>query len=188
MISLVVISYAALFFIGTVCFLWDKGTEEDLKERRIKVINRRNSKDNVYNELDEGFFNRFVKPLIGRAKQSVEDASNKSSSKNASNEAKMEQVARRIRLAGLKIQPVDFLFIKRAALIIGAILGVLLGLLLCLLQQQYGIVSLGDADGSFIVDAYPVSVHYIDVLGVFVTVVIIGFISSLVTLHIRKHG
>ena len=128
MISLVVISYAALFFIGTVCFLWDKGTEEDLKERRIKVINRRNSKDNVYNELDEGFFNRFVKPLIGRAKQSVEDASNKSSSKNASNEAKMEQVARKIRLAGLKIQPVDFLFIKRAALIIGAILGVFVSL------------------------------------------------------------
>ena len=81
-----------------------------------------------------------------------------------------------------------FLFEGWAISILGAILGVLLGLLLCLLQQQYGIVSLGDADGSFIVDAYPVSVHYIDVLGVFVTVVIIGFISSLVTLHIRKHG
>ena len=79
-----------------------------------------------------------------------------------------------------------FLFEGWAISILGAILGVLLGLLLCLLQQQYGIVSLGDADGSFIVDAYPVSVHYIDVLGVFVTVVIIGFISSLVTLHIRK--
>ena len=81
-----------------------------------------------------------------------------------------------------------FLFEGWAISILGAILGVLLGLLLCLLQQQYGIVTLGDADGSFIVDAYPVSVHYIDVLGVFVTVVIIGFISSLVTLHIRKHG
>ena len=128
MISLVVISYAALFFIGTVCLFWDKGTEEDLKDRRIKVINRRNSKDNVYNELDEGFFNRFIKPLIGRAKQSVEDASNKSSSK--SNEAKIEQVARRIRLAGLKIQPVDFLFIKRAVLIVGIMLGVFMALVL----------------------------------------------------------
>ena len=81
-----------------------------------------------------------------------------------------------------------FLFEGWLISIIGAVLGVGVGLLLCLLQQQYGIVRLGDSDGSFIVDAYPVSVHYIDVLGVFVTVVIIGLISSLVTLRIRKHG
>lgn len=81
-----------------------------------------------------------------------------------------------------------FLFEGWLISIIGAVLGVGIGLLLCLLQQQYGIVRLGDSDGSFIVDAYPVSVHYIDVFGVFVTVVIIGFISSLVTLRIRKHG
>lgn len=81
-----------------------------------------------------------------------------------------------------------FLFEGWLISIIGAVLGVGIGLLLCLLQQQYGLVRLGDSDGSFIVDAYPVSVHYIDVLGVFVTVVIIGFISSLVTLRIRKHG
>jgi lipoprotein-releasing system permease protein len=81
-----------------------------------------------------------------------------------------------------------FLFEGWLISIIGAVLGVGIGLLLCLLQQQYGIVRLGDSDGSFIVDAYPVSVHYIDVFGVFVTVVIIGFLSSLVTLRIRKHG
>jgi lipoprotein-releasing system permease protein len=81
-----------------------------------------------------------------------------------------------------------FLFEGWLISIIGAVLGVGIGLLLCLLQQQYGMVRLGDSDGSFIVDAYPVSVHYIDVLGVFATVVIIGFISSLVTLRIRKHG
>jgi lipoprotein-releasing system permease protein len=79
-----------------------------------------------------------------------------------------------------------FLFEGWLISIIGAVLGVGIGLLLCLLQQQYGMVRLGDSDGSFIVDAYPVSVHYIDVLGVFATVVIIGFISSLVTLRIRK--
>lgn len=61
--------------------------------------------------------------------------------------------------------------------IIGALIGVALGLLLCLLQQQYGIVSLGQSSGSFVVDAYPVSVHYSDVALIFVTVVIVGFIS-----------
>lgn len=63
--------------------------------------------------------------------------------------------------------------------IIGAILGVGLGLLLCLLQQQYGIVSLGESSGSFVVDAYPVSVHYSDVILIFLTVVAVGFASVL---------
>ncbi|MCI6491681.1 MAG: FtsX-like permease family protein [Prevotella sp.] len=63
--------------------------------------------------------------------------------------------------------------------VIGAILGVGLGLLLCLLQQQFGIVSLGESSGSFVVDAYPVSVHYGDVALVFLTVIAVGFLSVL---------
>ena len=58
-------------------------------------------------------------------------------------------------------------------------LGVGLGLLLCLLQQQFGFVKLGNSEGSFIINAYPVSVHYGDVLGVFVTVVVVGFLTVL---------
>lgn len=71
--------------------------------------------------------------------------------------------------------------------IIGAILGVASGLLLCLLQQQYGIVTLGQSSGAFVVDAYPVSVHYSDVLIVFLTVVAVGFISVLYPTRIRKN-
>lgn len=63
--------------------------------------------------------------------------------------------------------------------IIGAVIGVGLGLLLCLLQQQFGLVSLGQSSGSFIIDAYPVSVHYSDVLIVFLTVIVVGFLSVL---------
>lgn len=59
---------------------------------------------------------------------------------------------------------------------IGAVSGVIIGLALCLIQQEYGIISLGTA-GSFIVDAYPVSVHAWDVVLVFATVLIVGFIS-----------
>ncbi len=63
--------------------------------------------------------------------------------------------------------------------IIGAILGVGLGLLLCLLQQQFGLVSLGESSGSFVIDAYPVSVHYVDVIIIFLTVLAVGFVSVL---------
>ena len=70
-----------------------------------------------------------------------------------------------------------FLFEGRMISVIGAILGILLGLLLCWIQQQYGIVRLGNSEGSFVVDAYPVSVHPTDIILVFVTVLAVGFLS-----------
>ena len=59
---------------------------------------------------------------------------------------------------------------------IGAIAGVIIGLALCFAQQEFGLISLGDS-GSFIVDSYPVSVHIWDVILVFATVLIVGFLS-----------
>lgn len=69
-----------------------------------------------------------------------------------------------------------FLFEGRMISFIGAVAGVILGLILCLVQQEYGIISLGNA-GSFVVDSYPVSVHGWDVVLIFITVLMIGFIS-----------
>ena len=70
-----------------------------------------------------------------------------------------------------------FLFEGRMIAVIGAVRGIGLGLLLCLLQQQYGFVRLGESEGSFIVDAYPVSVHYTDVAIIFVTVIAVGWLA-----------
>jgi lipoprotein-releasing system permease protein len=70
-----------------------------------------------------------------------------------------------------------FLFEGRMISAIGAIVGILIGLLLCWLQQQYGLVSLGDSDGSFVVNSYPVSVHYTDVTLIFFTVLVVGWLA-----------
>ena len=70
-----------------------------------------------------------------------------------------------------------FLFEGRMISVIGAVAGILLGLLLCWLQQEYGLVALGQSSGSFVVDAYPVSVHTEDIVLVFLTVVAVGFVS-----------
>ncbi len=70
-----------------------------------------------------------------------------------------------------------FLFEGRIISAIGALVGIGIGLLLCWVQQQYGIVRLGNSEGSFIVDAYPVSVHPWDVVLVFVTVLVVGFLA-----------
>lgn len=69
-----------------------------------------------------------------------------------------------------------FLFEGRLISFIGAVSGIVLGVLLCWLQQTFGLISLGAA-GSFIVDAYPVSVHWEDVVLIFFTVLAVGFLS-----------
>jgi lipoprotein-releasing system permease protein len=70
-----------------------------------------------------------------------------------------------------------FLFEGRLISAIGAISGILLGLLLCGLQQQFGLVSLGSTSGAFIINAYPVSVHPLDIVIIFFTVLIVGFLA-----------
>lgn len=70
-----------------------------------------------------------------------------------------------------------FLFEGRMISVIGAVLGILVGLLLCWLQQTYGFVSMGSSDGTFVVNAYPVSVHYSDVFFVFITVIVVGWLA-----------
>ena len=63
----------------------------------------------------------------------------------------------------------------------GAIIGVALGLMLCFAQQEFGLLSLesGASSGAFVVDAYPVSVHFSDVVLVLITVLVIGYLSVL---------
>ena len=59
----------------------------------------------------------------------------------------------------------------------GALLGLVLGGALCWVQQEYGLVSMGDSEGSFIVENYPVSVYLTDILLVLVTVLAVGWLA-----------
>ena len=70
-----------------------------------------------------------------------------------------------------------FLFEGRLISAIGAVIGILLGLLLCWLQQRFGLVALGPSSGAFVINAYPVSVHPEDIILIFVTVLVVGFLA-----------
>lgn len=59
----------------------------------------------------------------------------------------------------------------------GAVIGIVVGLILCWVQQQFGVITMGDAEGSFIIEAYPVSVHLWDIVLVFATVLVVGWLA-----------
>ncbi|NCA75747.1 MAG: FtsX-like permease family protein [Alphaproteobacteria bacterium] len=61
---------------------------------------------------------------------------------------------------------------------IGAISGLALGAIVCYLQMKFGFVRLGDADSSFVVNAYPVYMQFRDFLMIFITVMVIGLLAT----------
>ena len=74
--------------------------------------------------------------------------------------------------------PIERIFIVNGVLIslIGAVSGLVLGVIAVVLQQKYGFIRLGSS-GSFIVDAYPVSIEIRDIIVVLVTVLVVSFLS-----------
>ena len=85
-----------------------------------------------------------------------------------------------LRNLGADNQLISRIFLFEGCLIslFGALIGIVLGLTLCLVQQEFGLISLGGTgEGFFIIDAYPVSVHLQDVILVFITVWVVGFLS-----------
>jgi len=60
--------------------------------------------------------------------------------------------------------------------IAGSVFGVLLGLLLAIIQMKYGIIGMGE--GNFIIQSYPVAIHFMDIIWVEIIVLFIGLIAS----------
>ena len=69
-----------------------------------------------------------------------------------------------------------FIYEGNLIALLGAVIGLILGIVLCLLQQEFGIISLGGG-GQFVVDAYPVRVKVTDLLLVLISVVTVSAIS-----------
>ena len=81
---------------------------------------------------------------------------------------------------GAPQKPVRQIFLTEGVLITlgGALAGILFGGIISWLQMRFGIISI-QAEGNFIIDAYPVHIKAIDFLLVAITVFGIGWLSSL---------
>lgn len=66
----------------------------------------------------------------------------------------------------------------RLIALLGGLVGIVLGVLLCLGQQTFEWITLGNGDGSFLIDAYPVSVEIVDLIVILITVFLISALST----------
>ncbi|WP_026903905.1 FtsX-like permease family protein [Pedobacter glucosidilyticus] len=72
-----------------------------------------------------------------------------------------------------------FLYEGLMIAMLGCILGLLAGLAFCLLQQEFGLISMGQAN--LLIDAYPVKLKIADFFLVFMTVFTISFIAAFIS-------
>lgn len=76
-----------------------------------------------------------------------------------------------------------FLIVGAMIGIFGGFLGMCIGLICCLIQQYFGIITLGSAESSHIIAAYPVSVAANDFVVVFCSVLCITLLTSWLSLR-----
>lgn len=70
-----------------------------------------------------------------------------------------------------------FLFEGWSVSLVGAVIGTIVGIAVCQIQITYGLVKL-QGGGSFIIDAYPMTIVPLDILMIFGSVVFIGFVAA----------
>jgi len=88
---------------------------------------------------------------------------------------------------GAKESVIQRIFFYEGLLItfFGGALGIFLGVALCLAQQKFGFIQIG-AQGSFIVNNYPVEVQSADVLMIMLTVLILGALVTWIPVRLLK--
>lgn len=83
-----------------------------------------------------------------------------------------------LKAMGAPVQLIRRIFLKQGALIAlsGAVIGLVLGFLICLVQEKFGLVSLGIS--SAVIDSYPVKIAWTDFIWITLAVVSITLLAS----------
>ncbi|MBR7157691.1 MAG: ABC transporter permease [Bacteroidales bacterium] len=86
---------------------------------------------------------------------------------------------------GARPELIKRIFVLQGWLIslIGSAIGIVIGVALCIIQQQTGLISL---PGNYIVSAYPVEIHVMDIIITFAGVAIIGYIIAILPSKVIK--
>ena len=90
-----------------------------------------------------------------------------------------------LRSMGMTVRQVRRAFFTEGLLIclVAVVAGLLLGFAVCFLQQQFGIVRMGD--GNFVVSAFPVAMRAVDFLYTILLVMVLSGGAVALTVHRR---
>ena len=69
-----------------------------------------------------------------------------------------------------------FIYKSMLGVFVGSFSGIIIGFILAYLQQEFGLIKMGV--GSFVIDAYPVSIRFYDIIIIQLIVLIIGLLAS----------
>lgn len=75
---------------------------------------------------------------------------------------------------------IERIFIAEGVLVnvLGGGLGLLLGALICIIQQQFGLITMGQNNAQYAIEAYPVDIRLFDFVMIFIVISITGFLST----------
>ena len=132
MIPFIVISYACFALCIVVVLLGRKGTEEDKNLRRMKTLGKDVVKAD-YKNVETSFYERNIKPMIDK----MSNKNNENQSKSARVKAENEQIAKKLRKAGLHISVSNFKFFKMAFIILTIVLFLGISILLINVTQYF---------------------------------------------------
>ena len=69
-----------------------------------------------------------------------------------------------------------FIYKSMLGVFVGSFSGIIIGFILAYLQQEFGLIKMGV--GSFVIDAYPVSIRFYDIIIIQLIVLLIGLLAS----------
>ncbi len=75
---------------------------------------------------------------------------------------------------------IERIFIAEGVLvnILGGGLGLIIGAVVCIVQQQFGLISMGQNNAQYAIEAYPVDIRLSDFLMIFIVISVTGFLST----------
>lgn len=127
MTQFLVISYSLLAMFIVVIILSKKGMEEDNNLRRKQAIDKETAKGG-YKNVNTSFKDRVIKPIIDKMTKADKYGSN--ISKNERQKKQAEELAIKLRKAGIHMSVANFNFFKTAFMIIMIIISMGLALVL----------------------------------------------------------
>ena len=128
MIQFLVIAYALFALVIVILLFMTKGQEEDNNLRRMKSIGSKQVNKADYKNVDTSFYDRMVKPFLDKLSQSEKYGEN--ATKSARKKKQNEELALKLRKAGIHMSASNFSFFKTAFTAVMVVMAVGIGFVL----------------------------------------------------------